>query len=101
MSSDFAPIPATIPTSDAEACEPVAGGEPAWLAERACCCSARPRFRVLLPGGADGNVDLLFCGHHFRLSAPRLADLGAWVYDCANTMTAASDWTAAVEPTLP
>ena len=47
--------------------------------DRACCCSARPAVRVLLPSSPDRphRVDLLLCGHHFRISQWTLAAAGA------------------------
>ncbi len=47
--------------------------------DRACCCPSRPMVRVLMPAAADRpyRVDLLLCGHHFRLSQWTLAAAGA------------------------
>ena len=47
--------------------------------DRACCCSARPMVRVLMPPSASRrhSVELLLCGHHFRISQWRLAAAGA------------------------
>ena len=38
--------------------------------DRACCCPARPMVRVLMPATPSRpyRVDLLLCGHHYRLS---------------------------------
>ena len=46
--------------------------------DRACCCSARPVVRVLMPATASRpyRVDLLLCGHHYRLSQWTLAAAG-------------------------
>ena len=46
--------------------------------DRACCCPARPVVRVLMPAipGRPYRVDLLLCGHHFRLSQWTLAAAG-------------------------
>jgi hypothetical protein len=35
---------------------------------RACCCTAQPAVRVVLPPNAevDHAVDLYLCGHHYR-----------------------------------
>ena len=43
--------------------------------DRACCCSARPVVRVLMPATPSRpyRVELLLCGHHFRLSQWTLA----------------------------
>ena len=58
-------------------------GKPITLADRACCCPARPVVRVILPPapGRLDPVDLLLCGHHYRASQAALAAAGAEVYD--------------------
>jgi hypothetical protein len=47
--------------------------------DKACCCPSRPIVRVLMPATASRpyRVDLLLCGHHFRLSQWTLAAAGA------------------------
>ena len=47
--------------------------------EKACCCPSRPMVRVLMPATENRpyRVDLLLCGHHFRLSQWTLAAAGA------------------------
>jgi len=47
--------------------------------DRACCCPSRPLVRVLMPitPARPYRVDLLLCGHHFRLSQWTLAAAGA------------------------
>ena len=47
--------------------------------DKACCCSARPMVRVLMPASQSRpyRIDLLLCGHHFRLSQWTLAAYGA------------------------
>ena len=49
--------------------------------DRACCCPARPVVRVLMPAipGRPYRVDLLLCGHHYRLSQWTLAAAGGVV----------------------
>lgn len=49
---------------------------------QACCCSARPMFRVVMPPTASRvhEVELWLCGHHFRVSRKALAAAGAHVY---------------------
>ena len=51
--------------------------------ERSCCCSAPPRFRVVVPAGADRArpTDLLLCGHHYRASKDALERLHVAVFD--------------------
>ena len=57
-------------------------GPPA-LADRACCCPAWPVVKVLIPPalGRPHSVDLLLCGHHYRLSRAALAAAGAVALD--------------------
>ena len=56
---------------------------PPRLAERGCCCPARPVVRILIPPapGRRHPVDLLLCGHHYRESRAALAAVGAVVLD--------------------
>ena len=58
-------------------CPPLIG------ADRACCCPARPVVTVIMPPapGRSHPVDLLLCGHHFRVSRAALKAAGAAVYD--------------------
>ena len=53
------------------------------VAERACCCPARPVIRAVMPATASRPepVDLLLCGHHYRASLAALLAAGAAVYD--------------------
>ena len=53
------------------------------VADRACCCPARPVVTVIMPPapGRPHPVDLLLCGHHFRVSRAALKAAGAAVYD--------------------
>ncbi|HUN34572.1 MAG TPA: hypothetical protein VMU95_21420 [Trebonia sp.] len=52
------------------------------MADRACCCSARPMVRVLMPpsAGRPHVSELLLCGHHFRASQNALRAAGAIVH---------------------
>jgi hypothetical protein len=47
--------------------------------DRASCCPSRPMVRVLMQATQSRpyRVDLLPCGHHFRLSQWTLAAAGA------------------------
>jgi hypothetical protein len=47
--------------------------------DRACCCPSRAMVKVLMPPTAERTyqVDLLLCGHHFRVSQWTLAASGA------------------------
>ena len=65
--------------------------------DRACCCSSRAVVRVLMPPTADRPwwVELLLCGHHFRISQWTQAAAGA----VARVMLGASvEWTADLAP---
>jgi hypothetical protein len=56
----------------------------------ACCCPSRAVVRVLMPPTPDRprQVDLLLCGHHFRLSQWNLASAGAIATVIPGTLTA-------------
>ncbi len=56
---------------------------PLKLADRACCCPARPAVTVIMPPapGRPHQVELLLCGHHYRASRAALRAVGATVYD--------------------
>lgn len=65
-----------------------AQGQARWfgpppLAERGCCCPARPVVRVLIPPASARRhpVDLLLCGHHYVSSRAALALVGAVTID--------------------
>ena len=66
------------------------GRGPYALGGRACCCAAQPVVRVMLAGTADRPpVDLLLCGHHYRVSRAVLAGIGAVVFDRTGAIVAA------------
>lgn len=54
---------------------------------RACCCTARPVVRVIMPPTArrPHSVDLWLCGHHYRASLHALLAAGATVEDLTLT----------------
>ncbi len=60
------------------------------VAERACCCPARPVVRVMMPAAAarPEPVDLLLCGHHYRAGHAALCAAGAVVYDSKGALIA-------------
>jgi hypothetical protein len=41
-----------------------------WREDRACCCPGQPVVRVIMPPTPERrhSVDLLLCGHHYRVS---------------------------------
>lgn len=61
---------------------------PPPLAERSCCCPARPVVRVLIPPASERRLpaDLLLCGHHYLASKAALAAVGAVVMDETGTV---------------
>lgn len=68
-------------------------GSPLALADRACCCPARPVVRVVMPP-APGHlhpVDLLLCGHHYRASQAALHAARAAVCDEAGLLITVRD----------
>jgi hypothetical protein len=56
-------------------------GSPAWREDLACCCPAQPVVRVVMPPSTQRphSVDVLLCGHHYRVSRRALAAAGARV----------------------
>jgi len=48
---------------------------PSPLEFHACCCPGRPVVRVIMPASATRPrpVDLLLCGHHYRVSQEAIA----------------------------
>jgi len=62
---------------------------PPGLADRSCCCPARPVVRVLIPPGPARpySADLLLCGHHYLASRAALTAVGAAVIDETGTVT--------------
>jgi hypothetical protein len=57
----------------------VRAGSPACCPDQACCCPAQPVVRVIMPATPNRphSVDLLLCGHHYRVSRQALAAAGA------------------------
>jgi hypothetical protein len=55
--------------------EDILPGSLAWPEDRACCCPAQPVVRVTMPPTQQRrhSVDLLLCGHHYRVSRQALA----------------------------
>jgi hypothetical protein len=74
------PLDESLPTS------------PARREDRACCCPAQPVVRVIMPPTAHRQhpVDLLLCGHHYRVSHRALAVAGARIDDLPGKAGAAS-----------
>jgi hypothetical protein len=72
---------------------------PLDVAARACCCPARPVVTVVMPPTASRPhpVELLLCGHHFRISQASLQAAGADVYDKAGLLIMAGTGTAGTQ----
>src|SRR5208282_6357374 len=77
-----------FPRRKAKAAARAAGNQAAWdgpprLADRSCCCPARPVVRVLIPPTAELRhpTDLLLCGHHYLTSRAALATANAVAID--------------------
>ena len=77
-----------FPRTDADTSAPGSGrppqddmlpGLPAWPEDRACCCPAQPVVRAIMPPAPQRqhSVDLLLCGHHYRVSRQALTAAGA------------------------
>ena len=69
----------TAPESGGPLSNPVGADSLARREDRACCCPAQPLVRVIMPptAGRPHAVDLLLCGHHYRVSRPALVAAGA------------------------
>ncbi|SRR6266568_914173 len=77
-----------FPRRKAKAAGKIADDQIAWpgpphLAERSCCCPARPVVVVLIPStyARPHSVDLLLCGHHYLASRAALAAANAVAVD--------------------
>jgi len=64
------------------------------LADRACCCPARPAVIVIMPPGPGRPypTDLLLCGHHYRASRQALAAAGAGTFSLDGAPLKADIW---------
>ena len=64
----------------------------AWSEDRACCCPAPPVVRVIMPPTAkrQHSVDLLLCGHHYRVSRQTLTAAGADIENLPGKANAAA-----------
>jgi hypothetical protein len=91
-----------IPHRDPGQSAPGSGGtapqEPGQLTsaarreDRACCCPAQPVVRAIMPpaAGRPHPVDLLLCGHHYRVSRQALAAAGADIFSLPGRADAAA-----------
>jgi hypothetical protein len=71
-----------------------------FLADRACCCPARPVVTVVIPAGRGHPhpADLLLCGHHYRANLAALRAVGADVYDQTGLLIMTGDRATAYPP---
>jgi hypothetical protein len=85
MNARFLPRPARSDNAVKPAPDDMipSSGPSAMVADRACCCPARPAVRVVMPASPARahETELLLCGHHFRASREALSAAGAAVYD--------------------
>ncbi len=67
------------------------------VADRACCCSARPAIAVILPPTAarPHATDLLLCGHHYRAAEQARTRAGAIAFDSDGLPLTPESWLAA------
>ena len=65
---------------------------PAYREDQACCCPAQPLVRAIMPPTAQRahSVDLLLCGHHYRVSRHALIAAGASIYEMPGKADAAA-----------
>jgi hypothetical protein len=77
-----------LPRRRARAAGKAAGDQVPWsgpprLADRSCCCPAKPVVKVLIPptSARPHPVDLLLCGHHYLASRTALAAANAVAID--------------------
>jgi hypothetical protein len=62
-----------------------------WREDRACCCPGQPVVRVIMPPTPERrhSVDLLLCGHHYRVSRSALTTAGARIENLPGKAAAA------------
>jgi hypothetical protein len=72
---------------------------PAGTVGHACCCAARPAVRVIMPPSQSRPhpVELLLCGHHYRVSRRVLAYAGAVIRPLPGTPADIASWIG-IEP---
>jgi hypothetical protein len=71
----------SAPGSGSPPPDSILADSPAYREDRACCCPAQPVVRIIMPpaAGRPHSVDLLLCGHHYRVSRRALHAAGALV----------------------
>lgn len=88
-----APLPPTEPEPAASGPTHPAFWTPVAGTDVACCCPAAPMVQLVL-ARPDGRppVELLLCGHHYRISADALTTGGATAYDVDGMPLQAAPW---------
>ena len=81
MNAKFLSQPRAGQASPGPPIDDILGRQDPPPSSRACCCPARPVVQVIMPptAGRPHSVDLLLCGHHYRVSCQALAAAGATV----------------------
>ena len=90
-----------FPPADADRPAPETGGPPwddilpdsqVWRQDRACCCPGQPVVRVIMPPTPERrhSVDLLLCGHHYRVSRQALTAAGTRIENLPGKADAAA-----------
>ena len=69
------PSEALATAPDATAAAEAERSAPPAAEFRACCCPGRPLVRVIIPASParPHHIDLLLCGHHYRVSQAAIA----------------------------
>jgi hypothetical protein len=100
MNAKFGYQPHGRDASTGPAADDILGTPDPPPASQACCCPAMPVVRVIMPSTAvrPRSVDLLLCGHHYRISCQVLAAAGAAVSQLPEM---AGNKAAALLPDLP
>jgi hypothetical protein len=57
---------------------------------RSCCCIAPPAVRVVLrpKSRTSSSVEILMCGHHYRVAKAGLSRMNAMVFDQSGQLLA-------------
>jgi hypothetical protein len=95
MNARFGPSPAGQVESAAGLFDAAAKRGPATsLSGQACCCVAQAVVRVVMPPTADRphEIELLMCGHHYRVSRAALTAADATVSELPGSADDPDAW---------
>ncbi len=83
---------ADVPGTGAPPQDDILPDSSVWREDRACCCPGQPVVRVIMPPapGRRHPVDLLLCGHHYRVSRQALTAAQARVENLPGKADAAA-----------